>query len=105
MLLIALWLVAGFVFGLLGCYISGQKNRPVFEGLAMGFLFGPLGVLVAALLPTIPKAPDPFIYASPSRSGPKAKRDGSGAMGAVIILSMLIVAGMLVAAILTTPRP
>jgi hypothetical protein len=53
------WLIAGFVAGcsLLGGYVSAAKHRPIFEGLLFGFLLGPLGVLIAALLPTAPERP------------------------------------------------
>ena len=36
---------------LLGAYVAAQKHRPTGEGLTLGFLFGPLGVLIVALLP------------------------------------------------------
>lgn len=39
----------------LGAYISTQKNRQAIEGVLLALLFGPLGLIVAALLPT--KAP------------------------------------------------
>lgn len=42
------WVVA---FGALGGYVSVQVDRDPAEGLILGVLFGPLGVLVAALLP------------------------------------------------------
>jgi hypothetical protein len=51
--------VAAWVaLGLLGWYVSAQKGRPAAEGVLLGLLFGPLGVLVAALLPTLPRAGD-----------------------------------------------
>ena len=37
----------------LGMYISNAKGREVGEGLLLGLCFGPLGVLIAALLPTV----------------------------------------------------
>jgi len=39
------------VFAVLGAYIAAQKNRDQGEGLLLGCLFGPLGVLIEALLP------------------------------------------------------
>jgi RsiW-degrading membrane proteinase PrsW (M82 family) len=36
----------------LGFYVADQKGRSPKEGLALAFLFGPLGVIVLALLPT-----------------------------------------------------
>jgi len=35
----------------LGAYISIQKNRDAGEGVLLAALFGPLGIIVAALLP------------------------------------------------------
>ena len=42
-------------FGFLGYYIAGQKNRQTIEGFVLGLLFGPLGALIVALLPTLPE--------------------------------------------------
>jgi uncharacterized membrane protein YeaQ/YmgE (transglycosylase-associated protein family) len=50
LLLIAL--LVAIVFGLLGGYIAGQKGREPVEGVLLGFLFGPIGAVVVALLPT-----------------------------------------------------
>lgn len=47
------WLVGGVVFGLAGGYVSGQKRRPYGEGFLFGLLLGPIGLLIAALLPTV----------------------------------------------------
>jgi hypothetical protein len=43
-------IMAGF-----GGWVASQKNRPFPEGLILGFLFGPLGVLVEALMPNLSK--------------------------------------------------
>ena len=43
---------AAVVLGGLSAWIAGEKHRGFGEGLLLGFLFGPLGVLVEALLPT-----------------------------------------------------
>jgi hypothetical protein len=43
------------LFGILGSWVSVQKNRDGSEGFLLGCLFGPLGVLIAALVPTLPK--------------------------------------------------
>jgi hypothetical protein len=37
--------------GVLGYYIAARKGRPGCEGLVLGLFFGPLGVLLLALLP------------------------------------------------------
>jgi hypothetical protein len=51
-----IYFIAGLV-GLacapVGAYVSHVKGRPAIEGALLGFLLGPLGILVAALLPTI----------------------------------------------------
>jgi hypothetical protein len=47
--LVSVWLA----FGVAGYYVAGQKRRSTAEGFWMGVLFGPLGVLIEALLPTI----------------------------------------------------
>ena len=39
-------------FSGLGAFIASAKSRPVREGLLIGLLFGPLGCLIEALLPT-----------------------------------------------------
>jgi len=38
----------------LALYVASQKNRSPAEGFILGILFGPIGVIVAALLPTLP---------------------------------------------------
>ena len=42
----------------LGAFFATSKNRDVAEGLALGCLLGPLGVIVAGLLPTKPPSVD-----------------------------------------------
>jgi hypothetical protein len=42
---------SGVVFGGLGWWIATQRNREPVEGLLLGAFFGPLGVLIEALLP------------------------------------------------------
>ncbi len=49
------WLIAvvvvWLVMGIFGAWIASQKNRSIREGFWLGLLFGPLGVVVEALLP------------------------------------------------------
>ncbi len=45
-------LIVWAVFGWFGAYIAEQKGRGSTEGFVLGFLFGPLGCLIEALLPT-----------------------------------------------------
>lgn len=52
-----------------GAYVAGAKGREPAEGGVLGFLLGPFGILIAALLPTRQAA------AAPSRSLAKAVRD------------------------------
>jgi hypothetical protein len=42
------------VFAFLGGWIACQKNRDPAEGAFLGFLFGPFGCLIEAVLPTLP---------------------------------------------------
>jgi hypothetical protein len=50
------------ITGGLGAWVATQKYRDVGEGFILGLLFGPLGVIVEALLPTKPAAaPAPAI--------------------------------------------
>jgi uncharacterized membrane protein YeaQ/YmgE (transglycosylase-associated protein family) len=44
-------LVVGLIFGGLGSWIANQKRRDGGEGFVLGFLFGPFGCLIEALLP------------------------------------------------------
>ncbi len=41
-----------FLTALLGFYVAYQKGRSQMEGFIFGLLFGPLGLLIVACLPT-----------------------------------------------------
>lgn len=43
--------VVAVLMGLLGAWVASQKGRPAAEGLLLGAVFGPLGVIIEALLP------------------------------------------------------
>ena len=51
-----LWLIVVGIFALIcggiGCYVSQQKHRDPTEGFMFGLLLGPLGLVIAACLPT-----------------------------------------------------
>jgi uncharacterized membrane protein YeaQ/YmgE (transglycosylase-associated protein family) len=49
--IIVTWIIFGLIFGAFGAWVAAQRGRGGGEGLILGFLFGPLGVLVEALLP------------------------------------------------------
>ena len=49
--MIELFVVLAIASGILGGYISKQKNRSLAEGAIIGFLFSVLGVVIVALLP------------------------------------------------------
>jgi hypothetical protein len=49
MAVIISWLV---VWPALGRWVALEKNRSFREGVILGLLFGPFGVIVEALLPT-----------------------------------------------------
>jgi hypothetical protein len=51
MVYVVVWMVTAVVFACLGAYVASQCGRWVVEGVSLGFLFGPLGVLVVAVLP------------------------------------------------------
>ncbi len=44
--------ISAVLFGGVGYWVSCQKGRNPIEGLVLGGAFGPLGVLIAAVLPT-----------------------------------------------------
>ena len=52
---IAKWVVGAIVFcagwGCLGYYVAKQCGRNVVEGFVFGFILGPLGVILVALMP------------------------------------------------------
>lgn len=52
----AIWLsgvlVIAAVFGTLGRWVAMQHGRSGLEGAVLGILFGPLGIIVEALLPS-----------------------------------------------------
>jgi hypothetical protein len=50
--------ILAILMGALGSWIAIQKSRNPAEGFVLGLFFGPLGVLVEALLPTRPKGRD-----------------------------------------------
>lgn len=49
LIVIAIWML---LFGGLGAYVASAKRREVWEGMVLGGLFGILGVVVEALLPS-----------------------------------------------------
>lgn|GEM_PF-7064156 len=51
-LVLALVVVSAIVYAVLGSWIAVQNGRRKIEGGILGFLLGPIGVLVEALLPS-----------------------------------------------------
>lgn len=50
-------------FGACGSYIAETKNRSQMEGVVFGVLFGPLGLIIVACLPTLtPRFDTPTTY-------------------------------------------
>ena len=47
--------IGAIVMGLIGVYVSNSKNRSGWEGFLFGFFLSILGVIIAALMPTIKK--------------------------------------------------
>ncbi len=50
-ILIPIWIV----MGAFGIFVAMAKNRSPMEGFMLGILFGPFGVLIAALMPNVDK--------------------------------------------------
>ena len=50
-LVVVIVTVSAIVFGLLGTWVAKQCGRRTDEGFLLGMVFGPLGVLLVALLP------------------------------------------------------
>lgn len=50
--IILIGLVGWFVLSTFSAWVASQKGRSVFEGFVVGMMFGPLGVLVEAMLPS-----------------------------------------------------
>ena len=44
-------LLLWYACALAGAYVSKTKNRHALEGLLFGFFLGPIGLLIAAVLP------------------------------------------------------
>jgi hypothetical protein len=63
-------LVLGLVFAYLGAWVAGQKHRNATEGAVLGLVFGPFGVIVEGLLPTLEPAKRPAPAQVASKSAP-----------------------------------
>jgi len=53
--LIVAAIVVCFGLGGVGAWISGEKGRAAEEGFFLGLLLGPLGLVIAAVLPVKPR--------------------------------------------------
>ena len=58
-ILIPIVVVVALAFAALGTWIASQKNRDGGEGFILGLLFGPIGVIIEAVLPTVAQPPPP----------------------------------------------
>jgi hypothetical protein len=59
-------LVLGLAFGFLCSWIAGGRGRSSFEGFLLGFLLGPLGMIIELILPRVPdRHGPPYPTASP----------------------------------------
>lgn len=52
---LTVWAGVAVAFSLFGGWIASQKRRSIEEGMLIGGLFGPIGVIVESLLPTLTK--------------------------------------------------
>lgn len=59
MLIVITALIYVFCFGLFGAYVADAKNRSPFEGVFFALLFGPLGLILVASLPTLEPPVEP----------------------------------------------
>lgn len=59
--LIVAYLTVAFAFAALGSWIAREKGRSTFPGAVIGFLFGPLGCLILALLSNEKRQRSPII--------------------------------------------
>ncbi len=66
--------VAALAFAGFGAWIAGEKGRGRTQGVVIGFLFGPLGVLILAMLPNRP-TPTPRPAGATRRSVGTIRRD------------------------------
>lgn len=69
----AVIVIAWLAVSALGVYVAAQKGRDRFEGWLISILFGPLGVLVEALLPAQQRKPR-----EPKAAAPGKPRDFPG---------------------------
>jgi hypothetical protein len=76
--------VVWVLLGPFGGWIAAQKYRSPVEGLALGWIFGPLGVIVEALLPTLSpmiedtpevKSPPPSVPVERIKEAPPRRRE------------------------------
>jgi hypothetical protein len=82
----------------LSAWIAGQKNRSGGEGFNLGALFGPLGVLVEALLPA--GAPRPPLAEAEREARAEAKRRRKRRARGVELVILLILLAILAIACL-----
>lgn len=73
--------VGALVFGCFAAWVAKQKQRATTEGFALGMTFGPLGVLVEALLPQGNAANMSSAQAGTHAQGPTEQESGKRAVG------------------------
>ncbi len=62
------------VSAIAGAYVASEAGRPTAEGVIFGLLFGPLGLIVVALLPPVENS-RPVGIASRALKVDRSKRD------------------------------
>jgi hypothetical protein len=67
--LLVCWLICAGIGG----YIAAQKGRSETEGAVLGFLLGPLGLLIEALLPTVQAPKRRTSGRAPRRTGERGE--------------------------------
>jgi hypothetical protein len=87
--LVAAWLICAG----LGSYVAVQKGRGGFEGFFFGLLLGPLGVLIAALMPASPVRPASASVIPPhERKSYQKAADKSPPLGTFGVSLLIVVA-------------
>ena len=97
---VLIWCVLGYVGG----RIAARKGYPPKSGMAVGVLFGPIGLVAAAVLPRTRQAPEQARFEPPPASTDTPPDNGTDAcasadvwMGPVRFFALLVTAGLFLA--------
>ena len=82
--------IGAVICGGIGAYVAAQKRRAAAEGFLLGLILGPLGVVVAALLPTGDRPATRPATGTVAEAPPFAERVGVVAI--LIALAVFVIA-------------